>query len=62
MGGLIVLIGLLLAFYCQPRTLWALSGQDGLWNVYGFSPKGGALFAEQLHSAQEATPKLQKEE
>ena len=50
-GGLVTMLGLLLAFYFQPRTLWALQGQDGRWTVSGLSPKGGALFAEQFGAA-----------
>lgn len=50
-GGLITLLGLFLAFYCQTRRVWAIREADGGWTVFGSSPKGGALFAEQVREA-----------
>ena len=50
-GGLITLLGLLLAFYLQTRKLWAVQNEDGSWTVCGSSPKGGALFAERVREA-----------
>ncbi|MBQ8954534.1 MAG: cytochrome c biogenesis protein ResB, partial [Clostridia bacterium] len=56
-GGLVTLLGLLLAFYVQPVTLWAEQGADGLWTLRGVSRKGGALFREQfLRAAGAADP------
>ena len=52
-GGLITLLGLLLAFYLRPVTLWAWT--DGqTWTAAGRCEKGGVLFAEQLREAAEA--------
>ena len=47
-GGLITLLGLILAFYLQPRQLLAEREPEGGWTLRGWSRKGGALFAEQV--------------
>ena len=49
-GGLIMTLGLFLAFYVQPVTVWAVPGENG-WTVSGISRKGGALFREQFARA-----------
>ncbi len=49
-GGLIMTLGLFLAFYVQPVTVWAAPGENG-WTVSGISRKGGALFREQFARA-----------
>lgn len=49
LGGLTILVGLILAFYLQPKQLRAVE-EDGTWTVFGYSRKGGALFAEQVKS------------
>lgn len=51
-GGLVTLLGLILAFYVQPVRVWAVKDDDG-WTIYGASPKGGALFRERLTKAAE---------
>ena len=53
LGGLVVMIGLLLAFYLQPAQLWAVecdqdTDGDDCWKVSGSSRKSGALFDERL--------------
>ena len=50
-GGLVTLLGLLLAFYVQPARVWAIREEDGLWTVRGQSRKGGALFRERFEEA-----------
>ena len=50
-GGLVTLLGLLLAFYLQMKKVWAVREPDGAWTVCGVCPKGGALFAEQFRRA-----------
>ena len=50
-GGLITLLGLLLAFYLQTRKLWAVQQEDGTWTLCAASPKGGALFSERVKEA-----------
>lgn len=50
LGGLTVLVGLILAFYLQPKQLLAVKENDA-WTVYGYSRKGGALFADQVRKA-----------
>lgn len=54
LGGLIVLAGLVLAFWIQPRTVCAVRQEEG-WHVYGQCRKGGALFREEFLSAAEET-------
>ena len=44
-GGLLMLIGLFLAFYLRPEELWMLV-QDGRLTVWGRSAKGAALFED----------------
>ena len=49
-GGMLTLIGLLLAFYLQRSVMWAEKTDKG-YTVYGFSPKAGVLFKEQFDEA-----------
>ena len=51
LGGLITMLGLLLAFYLLPVRAWALQHEDGSWTVFGQSRKGGALFRESFDRA-----------
>lgn len=51
LGGLLTLLGLLLAFYLLPERAWAVAEEDGTWTVYGQSRKGGALFRESFDGA-----------
>lgn len=51
LGGLVTMLGLLLAFYLQVRKLWAVQNEDGTWTVRGSSPKGGALYADRVKEA-----------
>ena len=50
-GGIVTMLGLLLAFYVQPAKVWAIQGDDGLWTLRGASRKGGALFRERFEAA-----------
>ena len=59
-GGIITLIGLVLAFLLQPRTLWAVRGDDGNWTLRGRCRKGQALMKEQLEEAVRAAAKGDK--
>ena len=52
-GGLITLLGMLLAFYFQTQKLWAVRQEDGSWTLYGQNRKGGVLFAERVRAAAE---------
>ena len=45
-GGVITLIGLVLAFYLRPAAVCAVQEEDGRWRVYAQSVKGGILFRE----------------
>ena len=51
LGGLVTLLGLVLAFYLLPERAWAVQAADGTWTVYGQSRKGGALFRERFDRA-----------
>lgn len=53
LGGLLLTLGMFLALYVLPQSLWAIREEDGSWTVYGCSRKGGALFAERLRQAAE---------
>ena len=50
-GGLVTLLGLVLAFYVQPARAWAVRDADGSWTAFGQSRKGGALFRERFARA-----------
>lgn len=56
LGGLVTLLGLLLAFYLQPSRVWALETEDGGWTVCGAGPRGNAFFADLLREAAGKTP------
>ena len=55
-GGLVTLLGLLLAFYIQPAKAWAIRQPDGRWTVRGACRKGGPLFRERFERATEQKP------
>ena len=50
LGGLITMIGLILAFYLPPKRLLAIPDPSG-YSLIGQSLKGGLLFSEQLSAA-----------
>ena len=52
-GGLITLIGLILAFYVIPMRVCAVQDPDGTWTVTGESRKGGAAFRERFRKTAE---------
>ncbi len=51
LGGLVTMLGLLLAFYLLPVKAWAVENEDGTWTLFGQSRKGGALFREAFEQA-----------
>ena len=51
LGGLITLLGLLLAFYLPTSRVWAVEEEDGSWTVLGDGRRGGAIFADRLRAA-----------
>ena len=54
LGGLIILAGLIIAFWMQPRAVQAIRENDG-WHIYGRCRKGGAIFRDEfLKAAAEA--------
>ena len=50
-GGVITMIGLLMAFCLQPKTLWTIRGENGKWILRGRCRKGQALMAEAIEEA-----------
>ena len=50
-GGLITMLGLILAFYLLPVQVCAVQGDDGKWMVAGSCRKGGSIFREKLLKA-----------
>ena len=54
LGGLVTLAGLVMAFWLQPRAIWAVREENG-WHLYGLNRKGGVLFRDEfLKAAAEA--------
>ena len=51
-GGLLILLSLLLAFYCQSAQLVAVEKPDGKWRAEGECRRGGALFTERMREKQ----------
>ena len=52
-GGLVVMLGLILAFYLQEARMWAVEEPDGTWTVHAACRKGGVLFADQFREKSE---------
>ncbi|MBR0063748.1 MAG: hypothetical protein IJP67_06245, partial [Oscillospiraceae bacterium] len=50
LGGLVVTLGLFLAFYLQPKRVWAVKNGES-WTLYGECRKGGVLFTEEFLKA-----------
>ncbi len=55
-GGLVTMLGLMLALYVRPASLKAVKDGEA-WTVYGRCEKGGVLFAEALRDAADAERK-----
>lgn len=51
LGGLLVLVALILAFYLRTAEIWAVQDIDGTWMVAGKSRKGGEEFLESIRKA-----------
>ncbi len=52
-GGLVVMLGLILAFYLQEARMWAEQESDGTWTVHAISRKGGVLFGDRFRETAE---------
>ena len=50
-GGVVTLLGLVLAFYLRPAALCAAEEKDGTWRVWAQSRRGGVLFRETFEKA-----------
>ena len=46
-GGLLMIVALILAFYVRPEELWAVKNGE-TWVVAGKSRKGGAMFEDRI--------------
>ena len=51
LGGALMVLALILAFYVRPEELWAVKQEDGTWSVAGRSKKGGAIYEEKIQEA-----------
>lgn len=49
-GGVVTLLGMLMAFYLPPKQVWAIEEKGG-WTVCGAARKAKVLFAEQFREA-----------
>ncbi len=47
-GALILMLALILAFYCRTAQVGAIQNPDGSWRIYGHSRKGGMEFIDSL--------------
>ena len=54
LGGIVTMLGLVLAFYLLPARAWVICGEDGRYTAYGESRKGGAIFRDQFFEAAKA--------
>lgn len=54
-GGIVTMIGLFLAFYLQPQTVYAVQEEDGTWTASGICKKGSMLYKEVFMRAAEET-------
>ena len=61
LGGLVTLLGLVLAFYLQTSRMWASEEGEGKWTVYGAARNGGAIFADRVREAAGMPSDHQKE-
>lgn len=52
-GGVLILIALILAFYLRTAEIWAVRQENGLWKVAGYSRKGGGEFLESIRALSE---------
>ncbi|MBP3901240.1 MAG: hypothetical protein J6D53_07305, partial [Blautia sp.] len=53
-GGIITLLGIVLALFVQPAAAAAIRQQDESWKVYASGKKGGLLFVEDFEKAASA--------
>lgn len=61
-GGLVMLIGIFLAFFCRTEELWMREEKDGKTVVFCRSRKGAELFAETVAEVLAAHGQLSEEE
>ena len=61
-GGLVTLLGLILAFYLRPESMWAIREEDGRWTVYGRSVRGSVMFKDRFAEAAGPDETIREEE
>lgn len=61
-GGVMVIVALILAFYLRTAELWMVKREDGSWDVAGRSRKGGAEFLDMIRRSQEELEKDSKKQ
>ncbi len=60
-GAVLTTLGLFLALYVVPESLWAVRDEDGTWTVFGKSRKLAPLFLEQFQRASHGKGKEAKQ-
>ncbi|MBR5420044.1 MAG: cytochrome c biogenesis protein ResB, partial [Lachnospiraceae bacterium] len=56
-GAMVLILGLFINFYMPARIMWAVRGEELVWSVCGYSPKGGSIFRDEFEKAiREAAP------
>ena len=50
-GAILTALGLFIALYLVPETVWAVKNEDGSWTIHGKSRKLAPLFSEQFDRA-----------
>ena len=56
-GGLVTLLGLVLAFCLQPARVWATRNPDTTWTLRAQCRKGGTAFRERFQTAAVSEPR-----
>lgn len=56
-GGIVLILGIFVAFYIQPKELMAFRYNTGKTRIWGNSPKGGELFKDEIDIALKETMK-----
>lgn len=58
LGGILVILGIILAFFCRTEELWMRENADGSYAVYCRSVKGAELFADAVEEALRANGEI----
>ena len=60
LGGILVIFGIILAFFCRTEELWMRENADGSYAVFCRSVKGAELFADAVEEALRADGEITK--